>query len=207
MARYTGAVCRICRRYGEKLFLKGDKCVTRCVLERRPQPPGVRSPRRRKVSDRGLQLREKQKARSAYGLMEKQFRRYYDEAVHQAGVTGENLVRRLEMRLDNVVYRAGFAESRAAGRQTVRHGHILLNGRKTNIPSARVRVGDVIAWTPLGQKTGLFAYAKEAVKNKQIPQWLEVDQARLTGRVVGAPTIADADARFDPAVIVEFYSR
>lgn len=208
MARYTGAVCRICRRYGEKLFLKGEKCVTRCVLDRRPTPPGgTTTRRRRKVSDRGLQLREKQKARFTYGLMEKQFRRLYDDAVRQPGVTGENLVRNLEMRLDNVVYRMGFTESRNAGRQTVRHGHIALNGRKTDIPSARVKVGDVISWTPSGQKTELFAYAKEAIKNKHIPQWLEVDQSTLTGRVIGQPTLADADARFDPAVIVEYYSR
>ncbi len=208
MARYTGPVCRICRRYGEKLFLKGEKCVTRCVLDRRSSPPGGGAARRRrKISDRGLQLREKQKARFTYGLMEKQFRRLYQQAVRQPGVTGENLVRNLEMRLDNVVYRMGFAESRAAARQTVRHGHIMLNGRKTDIPSARVKVGDVIAWTPSGQKTELFAYAKEAIKNRHIPRWLEVDQATLTGRVVAQPTLADADARFDPAVIVEYYSR
>jgi small subunit ribosomal protein S4 len=131
MARYTGPVCRICRRYGEKLMLKGDKCVTKCTLDRRPTPPGAAQARRRKLSDRALQLREKQKARYTYGVLEKQFRRYYEDAVRRPGVTGENLVRMLEMRLDNVVYKMGFADSLRQARQVVRHGHIMLNGRKT----------------------------------------------------------------------------
>ena len=137
MARYTGPVCRLCRRYGEKLLLKGDKCFTKCTLDKRPTPPGEqKSGRRRKLSDRGLQLREKQKARYSYGVLEKQFVDYYEDAVRLPGVTGENLVRLLELRLDNIVHRLGFADSRKQARQLVRHGHIMLNGRKTDIPSA-----------------------------------------------------------------------
>src|SRR6266540_2496626 len=146
MARYKGPDCRVCRRQGEKLFLKGTKCLgPKCTIEKRPNPPGDQHKgRRRKVSDRGLQLREKQKARYAYGILERQFRRYYEEAVRRPGVSGENLVRILETRLDNVVHRLGFADSRDQARQVVGHGHITLNGRKTDIPSARVKVGDVI---------------------------------------------------------------
>src|SRR3972149_9287930 len=133
MARYTGPVCRLCRRHGEKLFLKGERCMTpKCAFEKRPTPPGYRLPRRRRVSDRSLQLREKQKACYTYGIMERQFRRYYSEAIRRAGITGENLVRLLELRLDNVIYRMGLGDSRAPARQPVRHGHILLNRRTTN---------------------------------------------------------------------------
>ena len=155
MARYTGAVCRLCRRYGEKLYLKGDRCFgPKCAFTKRPTPPGGASQRRRKVSDRGLQLREKQRARVAYGLLEKQFRRYYNEALAKTGVTGEILVRSLESRLDNIVYRLGFADSRKQARQVVRHGHISLNGRKTDIPSALCKTGDQIALTARGRMLG-----------------------------------------------------
>ena len=136
MARYTGPVCRICRRYGEKLMLKGDKCVTKCTLDKRSAPPGPPATRRRKLSDRALQLREKQKARYSYGVLEKQFVRYYKDAVRRPGVTGENLVQSLELRLDNIVHRMGFSDSLKQARQVVRHGHIMLNGRKTDVPSA-----------------------------------------------------------------------
>ena len=143
MARYNDAVCRLCRRNGVKLFLKGERCLSpKCAIERRPNPPGQRSPRRRKVSDRGLQLREKQKARQTYGLLERQFRKVYKEASRRQGATGENLLTMLEMRLDNAVYRAGLAESRAQARQVVRHGHITLNGHKADIPSIEVQIGD-----------------------------------------------------------------
>ncbi len=208
MARYTGPVCRLCRRYGTKLFLKGERCFTpRCAFERRATPPGDRVVRRRKLSDRGLQLREKQKARYTYGILERQFRRYYGKAIRRTGVTGDNLLSLLELRLDNVVYRLGFADSRNQARQIVRHGHIALNGRKTNVPSAVARVGDAITWTEGARKTELFKVAQEAVKNKQVPAWLSLDESTMTGRVLATPGPGDFDARFDPKIIVEFYSR
>jgi small subunit ribosomal protein S4 len=152
-------------------------------------------------------LREKQRARFTYGIMERQFRRYYREAVRRAGVTGETLVRLLEQRLDNVVYRLGFAESRAQARQTVLHGHILLNGRVTDIPSCAVRVGDEIAWSPKGQRSELMKIVQEGMQSKEVPDWLGVDAATMTGRVVTAPDVAQVGIKFDPAVIVEYYSR
>jgi len=208
MARYTGAVCRLCRRYGEKLYLKGDRCFgPKCAFTKRPTPPGGASQRRRKVSDRGLQLREKQRARVAYGLLEKQFRRYYNEALAKTGVTGEILVRSLESRLDNIVYRLGFADSRKQARQVVRHGHISLNGRKTDIPSAHCKVGDAIAFTPRGAKTEYAKIVTETLKSKQAPSWLSLETGALRGRVIGEPTLEQAEAFFDPNVIVEYYSR
>jgi small subunit ribosomal protein S4 len=209
MARYTGPVCRLCRRYGDKLYLKGDRCMTpKCAFERRPSPPGAQKfARRRRVSDRSLQLREKQRARFIYGLMERQFRRYYKEALHRAGVTGDNLVRMLEMRLDNAVFRLGFADSRSQARQIVRHGHISLNGRVTDIPSCALRIGDEIAWSEKGKRTELIKIVQETLQGKEVPDWLGVDAAAMTGRVLAQPDVAQAGAKFDPAVIVEFYSR
>ena len=208
MARYTGPDCRICRRQGEKLFLKGERCMgPKCAIERRNFPPGPRSTRRRKVSDRGLQLREKQKARFAYGVLEKQFRIYYQEASRRPGVTGENLVRLLEQRLDNVVHRLGWADSRDQGRQIVRHGHITLNGRKTDIPSAQVKVGDVVAWTPGGRATEYFKIRVDAAASTAAPGWLQLDREQMVGRVIGVPARTDADRTFDESVIVEYYSR
>jgi len=207
MARYTGPVCRICRRYGEKLMLKGDKCVNKCTLDKRPSPPGDRPARRRKLSDRALQLREKQKARYSYGVLEKQFVAYYKDAVRMPGVTGENLVRLLEMRLDNVVHRGGFADSLKQARQLVRHGHIGLNGRKTDVPSAATKAGDVIAWTEGGRKSEYFKFAQENIASKHIPGWLNVERAAMSARIVSAPEMGEAGAKFDPAVIVEYYSR
>jgi small subunit ribosomal protein S4 len=208
MARYTGSVCRLCRRYGQKLFLKGDRCFgPKCAFERRPTPPGMAVQRRRKVSDRGLQLREKQRARVSYGLLERQFRRYYDDAVRRAGVTGENLIRLLESRLDNVVYRLGLADSRKQARQLVRHGHVSVNDRKVDIPSALVRTGDRVGFSARGKKTEYAKMAAEAIAAKQPPPWLALDAASLSGRVVGTPTLEHAEALFDPKVVVEFYSR
>lgn len=208
MARYTGPDCRVCRRHGEKLFLKGERCMgPKCAIERRNQPPGPRSTRRRKVSDRGLQLREKQKARYAYGVLERQFRIYYEQAVHRPGVTGENLVRLLEQRLDNVVHRLGWADSRDQGRQVVRHGHISLNGRKTDIPSAQVKVGDVIGWTPRGRATEYFKVREAMAQSTATPSWLAIEREQMIGRVTGIPARADADRTFDESVIVEYYSR
>ena len=210
MARYAGPVCRLCRRYGDKLYLKGERCMgPKCAFEKRPVAPGQQrfGGRRRRPSDRALQLREKQRARYTYGIMERQFRRYYKQAVRRAGVTGENLVRFLEQRLDNVVYRLGFADSRPQARQTVLHGHILLNGRKTDIPSCAVKIGDQISWTPSGAKTEPFKIMQEAMQSKEVPDWLAVDAASMSGRVVALPDVAQVGAKFDPAVIVEFYSR
>ena len=209
MARYTGPVCRLCRRYGDKLYLKGNRCMTpKCAFERRPQPPGQqRFGRRRRVTDRALQLREKQRARFTYGIMEQQFRRYYRDAMRRAGVTGETLVRLLETRLDNVTFRLGFADSRAQARQTVRHGHIELNGRTTNIPSAALKIGDVITWSAQGKGTELYKIMQDSMQHKEVPDWLSIDVANMTGRVVTQPDISQAGAKFDPAVIVEFYSR
>jgi small subunit ribosomal protein S4 len=209
MARYTGPVCRLCRRYGDKLYLKGDRCMTpKCAFERRPQPPGQqRFGRRRRVSDRALQLREKQRARFIYGLMESQFRRYYRDAMRRAGVTGETLVRLLETRLDNVVYRLGFADSRSQARQIVRHGHIDLNGRTTDIPSCAIKVGDVITWSAQGRNSELYKIMQGGMQHKEVSDWLSVDAGNMTGRIVTQPDISQAGAKFDPAVIVEFYSR
>jgi len=208
MARYTGPDCRICRRQGEKLFLKGERCMgPKCAIQRRNYPPGPRSTRRRKVSDRGLQLREKQKARYAYGVLEKQFRLYYEEAAKRPGVTGENLVRLLEQRLDNVVHRLGWADSRDQARQVVRHGHITLNGRKTDIPSAQVKVGDTIGWTAGGRGTEYFKIRVDSAQATATPSWMQLDREGMVGRVTGVPARADADRTFDESVIVEYYSR
>jgi small subunit ribosomal protein S4 len=180
----------------------------KCAFERRPSPPGQqRFARRRRVSDRALQLREKQRARYTYGIMERQFRRYYREAMRRAGVTGETLVKLLEQRLDNVVYRLGFADSRAQARQIVLHGHIALNGRQTDIPSCHVRVGDEVSWSEKGRKTELFNIMQETLQGKEVPDWLGVDAASMSGRVIAEPDVAQAGMKFDPSVIVEFYSR
>ncbi len=208
MARYTGPVCRLCRRYGEKLYLKGDRCFSpKCAFNKRPTPPGAANQRRRKVSDRGLQLREKQRARVFYGLLERQFRGYYEESLRHTGVTGDNLVRSLESRLDNVVYRLGLADSRKQARQLVRHGHINLNERKTNIPSAQVKVGDQVGFTTRGARTEYAKTLQETIKSKQAPSWLTLDMAALRGRMISEPTLEQAEAFFDPNVIVEYYSR
>jgi small subunit ribosomal protein S4 len=208
VARYTGPSCRICRRLAEKLYLKGEKCYSpRCSIERRPFAPGQRSMRRRKVSDRGLQLREKQKARSTYGLLERQFRRYYSEAVRRKGITGENLLRILEMRLDNVVYRLGFADSRKQARQLVLHGHISINGRKADIPSHVIKVNDVIGWTARGEKSEIFKVVREQVTDRSLPSWLSLDSEQMTGMVLSPPSMEDIGAKFDPATVVEYYSR
>lgn len=208
MARYTGAVCRLCRRHGEKLFLKGDRCFgPKCVFTKRPTPPGGAGQRRRKVSDRGLQLREKQRARISYGLMERQFRGYYNEALRKTGVTGDLLIRSLESRLDNVVYRLGLADSRRQARQLVCHGHISMNDRKIDIPSAQVKVGDNVGFSPRGAKTEYAKVVQETLRSKQQPSWLSLDLGAMRGRVIAEPTLEGAEALFDPNVIVEYYSR
>lgn len=208
MARYTGAVCRLCRRCGEKLMLKGDRCFTpKCAVDRRAKPPGQHLAKRRRISDRGFQLREKQKARYAYGVLEKQFRRFFAQAAKQPGITGENLLVLLERRLDNVVYRLGFADSRSQARQLVQHGHILLSGRKTNIPSCLVREGDTISWREGSTKTEYYKILLEGIKAKSVLDWLSLDKQNLVGQIVSLPTPDDVDTKFEVKSIVEFYSR
>lgn len=207
MARYTGPVCRICRRFGDKLFLKGDKCFTKCTLERRSTPPGMRSMRRRRISERGTQLREKQKARYMYGILERQFRRYFAEAGRRPGLTGENLVSVLEMRMDNVVYRLGLADSRAAARQLVLHGHLALNGRPHNIPSALLRPGDEVSWRESARDKDPYKRAQASAQGRLIPPWLNRDPQSLTGRVLAPPARSEIEARIDERLIVEYYSR
>jgi small subunit ribosomal protein S4 len=209
MARYTGPVCRICRRHAQKLMLKGDKCITNCTLDKpgRNNPPGQRLARRRKVSDRGIQWKEKNKARSVYGILERQFHGYYKDAVSRPGITGENLVRTLEMRLDNVVMRTGFADSRNQARQFVRHGLIAVDGKKVNIPSYQVRSGQEVGWTSRGRASEAFKIQQGGIASAVKPSWVSVDEGTMTARVNNEPTVADAEVQFDPAVIVEYYSR
>ena len=208
MARYASAVCRLCRRSGEKLMLKGSRCFTpKCAFERRAKPPGQQPLRRRRLSDRGAQLREKQKARYSYGIMERQFRRLFGEAERQIGITGENLLMLLERRLDNVVYRLGFADSRAQARQIVQHGHIIINGRKNDIPSSLVKEGDVIGWKKASTKSGYYQQVAASIDSKVIPSWLSLDGENLVGRVLSMPTPEDVEAKFQGQSIVEFYSR
>lgn len=208
MARYTAAVCRLCRRSGEKLMLKGSKCITKCVLDKRSKPPGQQATRRRpRISERGLQLREKQKARYSYGLLEQQFRRLFAAAERQPGITGENLLVLLERRLDNVVYRLGFADSRAQARQLVRHGHILLNGHRTDIPSCLIKEGDTISWKPTSTESEYYKQLVKDITSKQVLNWLSLDKQNLVGQVLSLPTPDDIEAKFDGKSIVEFYSR
>jgi len=207
MARYTAAVCRLCRRSGEKLMLKGSRCFTKCTLDKRSTPPGQQFARRRRISDRGLQLRKKQKARYAYGIMERQFRRLFAQAERQSGITGDNLLVLLERRLDNVVYRLGFADSRAQARQLVQHGHILLNGRKTNIPSCLVKEDDTITWRQESAETEYYKQLKQSIEAKSILNWLSLDKQNLVGRVLSLPTPDDIEAKIDGKTIVEYYSR
>ena len=207
MARYTAAVCRLCRRVGDKLMLKGSKCITKCTLDKRPKPPGQVFGRRPRISERGLQLREKQKGRYTYGVLEQQFRRLFAEAERQPGITGENLLVLLEKRLDNVVYRLGFADSRAQARQLIRHGHILLNGRKTDTPSCLVKEGDTIGWKAESTKTGYYKQLVKDIQSKSVLNWLSLDKQNLVGQVLSLPTPDDIDSKVDGKTIVEYYSR
>lgn len=211
MARYIGPVCKLCRREEEKLYLKGERCFgEKCALERRNYAPGMHGRKgqfRRKVSDYGLQLREKQKARRIYGVLERQFRRYYQEALKRPGMTGATLLSILERRLDNVVYRLGFAESRAQARQLVRHGHFEVNGRKTNIPSMILRPGDVVAVCQSSYNNGYFSVVKELLPERKVVEWLSRDDNRLSGQVLSMPTREQIDVPLQEQLIVEYYSR
>jgi small subunit ribosomal protein S4 len=211
MARYNDAVCKQCRREGEKLFLKGERCLTpKCAVERRPYPPGLHGRQaqfRRKVSDYGLQLRAKQKAKRVYGVLERQFRRYFREAERRRGLTGTNLLVLLESRLDNVVYRLGFAFSRPQARQLVRHGHFEVNGRKVNIPSYLVQQGDVIAVRRGSRKLMGFKEIALDLEHRAVPDWLSRDEETMSGRVMSMPEREDIDITINEQLIVEYYSR
>jgi len=208
MARYSGSVCRLCRREGMKLFLKGDKCFKeKCPVERRGYPPGQHGRRRRRVKEYGLQLREKQKVRRIYGILERQFRRYFEEADRRKGITGENLLLLLERRLDSVVYDMGFASSRTQARQWVTHGHIQVNGRKTSIPSFGVSEGDEISVKVKSRKNDFIKRAVETAQGRGIPPWIELDAENFTGRVKTLPTREDIKFPIKEQLIVELYSR
>jgi small subunit ribosomal protein S4 len=208
MARYTESVCRICRREGAKLYLKGSRCYSKkCAFERRPTPPGQHGVRRRKVGEYGMQLREKQKVRKTYGVLERQFRNYFIAAENQPGVTGENLLRSLETRLDNVVYRAGFAPSRAAARQLVAHRHFAVNGTPTDIASYRMRPGDVVSVRENRRDREPFKVAKETLRTHQAPIWLSLDIDKLSASVASAPSRDQMPLDLNEQLVVEYYSR
>ena len=208
MARYRGSVCRLCRRETQKLYLKGDRCYSdKCAVERRTYPPGQHGQSRGKLSDYGLQLREKQKVKRMFGLAEKQFKLTYVRASGMRGVTGHNLLMLLETRLDNVVYRLGFANSRTQARHWVRHGHFLVNGKKVNIPSLRLKVGDMIAVREKSREVAEMKSAMEAVARRQIPAWLETDAAAFQGTLKALPAREDLTMPMQEQLIVELYSR
>ena len=206
MARYTGATCRLCRREGMKLFLKGDRCYTdKCAFARRSYAPGQHGADKKKMSNYGVQLREKQKARRIYGVLESQFRSYYEKAEHMKGITGENLLKLLEVRLDNVAYKLGYGASRNEARQLVTHGHFLVNGKKVDIPSYKVSVNDVI--TVCEKSRGTEKFKTFAENPKALPKWLEANPDNFEGKVVAEPTREDIDVPVNETLIVELYSK
>ena len=206
MAKYTCADCRQCRREGQKLFLKGERCTSKkCAMERRPVPPGQHGQGRKKASEYSVQLREKQKAKRAYGLLEKQFHSYYEEAERMRGVTGENMLALIERRLDNVVYRMGIGASRAQCRQIVNHGHITVNGKRVDIPSYQVKLGDVIAVNEAKKDNAIFKELRGA--RIVMPKWLEFDTETLVGKIIDNPKREDIDLNINEQLIVELYSK
>ena len=208
MAKYRGPVCRLCRREGEKLFLKGSRCMTeKCAIERRSYPPGQHGQARPRISDYSLQLREKQKLRRIYGLQERQFRGIFERAERQSGVTGEALLRLLETRLDNVVYRLGFGASRKEARQLINHGHLLVNGRKLSVPGALMKAGDVVEVRPGSRELVPIQSALAAVDGRGIPEWLELDKAAFKGSVRALPTKDQIVLPVNEQMVVELYSR
>jgi len=208
MAKYTGASCKLCRREGQKLFLKGERCYgNKCAISRRAYAPGQHGAQRKKLSEYGVQLREKQKAKRFYGLLESQFRKYFEMASRKKGITGELLLQILETRLDNVVYRLGFATTRAEARQLVTHGHFEVNGKRVNIPSYLVKVNDTISVCEKSKKSVRFKEILDVTGSKVVPKWLEVDQENLTGKVVALPTREDIDLQVQEHLIVELYSK
>jgi small subunit ribosomal protein S4 len=208
MARFIGPVCRLCRRSGDKLMLKGDRCFgVKCAVDRRAKPPGPHAAQRRRMSDRGVQLREKQKAKYSYGIFERQFKRFFANAEKKSGITGDNLVVLLERRLDNVIYKLGFADSRSQARQLVLHGHLLVNDCKVSIPSYMVNEGDTIKWREGSKKTEYFKIIAEGIKSKTVPAWLNLDRESLIGQVVSLPSSDMIEPKFEPTSVVEWYSR
>jgi len=208
VAKYRGPVCRLCRREGEKLFLKGTRCMTeKCAIERRSYPPGQHGQARPRISDYSLQLREKQKLRRIYGLQERQFRGIFERAERQTGVTGEALLRLLECRLDNVVYRLGFGASRKEARQLINHGHMLVNGRKLSVPGAMIRVSDVVEVRQSSRDLLPIQAALSAVDGRGIPEWLELDKAALKGTIRALPTKDQIALPVNEQMVVELYSR
>ena len=208
MARYTGPSCKLCRREGTKLFLKGERCTSgKCAFDHRSTAPGQHGAARKKVGEYGKQLREKQKARRYYGVLEKQFRHYYDMAEKMEGITGTNLLILLERRLDNVIYRMGMAESRKEARQLVLHAHFTLNGKKVSIPSILIKAGDVIAVKESSKENAKIKALAEALATKTSPKWIEKDAANLTAKIVSLPARDDIDFEFDEQLIVELYSK
>lgn len=208
MARYTGPVCRLCRREGQKLFLKGDKCYSeKCAINKRAYAPGQHGQGRKKLSEYGVQLREKQKARRYYGVLESQFEKYFDMAEKMKGITGENLLSILESRLDNVVYRLGFAMSRPEARQVVRHGHVTVNGKKVNIPSYLVKPGEVIALCEASKGMEKFKQVLEATASKPIVKWLDLDRNTCQAKVLSLAAREDIDLELQETLIVELYSK
>jgi small subunit ribosomal protein S4 len=209
MARYSGPVCRLCRREGMKLFLKGERCYTeKCAIEKRNFPPGQHGKTRKaKLAGYGVQLREKQKVKRIYGVLEDQFRRYFEAADRQRGITGETLLQLLERRLDNTIYRLGLATSRPQARQLVRHGHFLINGKKVDIPSYSLRIGDTVTVRTTSQKSPTLLHAIEEVKGRGIPGWLTFDAAGMTGKVMSLPTREQINLPVQEQLIVELYSK
>jgi len=211
VARYVGSVCRLCRREGIKLFLKGDRCFTeKCAIEKRNYAPGQHGKGVRmkaKLQGYGLQLREKQKAKRLYGMMEGQFRLFFDRAAQEKGVVGETLLQKLERRLDNVTFRLGFGSSLRQARQLVRHGHVLVNGKRLNIPSFQVRAGDVVALGQRAAKNALVQAAVDTAKGRGLPKWLELDQAEMKGKVLSLPARDDVNFPIQEQLVVELYSK
>ena len=208
MARYTGPACKLCRREGKKLYLKGERCTSgKCALDRRSTAPGQHGAAKKKMGEYGIQLREKQSTRRYYGVLEKQFKNYYEEAARKEGMTGENLLVLLERRLDNTVYRMGLAESHRDARQLVLHAHFTLNGKKVNIPSILVKPGDVIAVKESSRDSAKIKGLAEALESKTAPKWLDVDKTNLTAKVVSFPAREDIDYDFNEQLIVELYSK
>ena len=208
MSRYSGSVCRLCRRENQKLFLKGDRCNTdKCAFERRGYPPGQHGQGRIKFSEYGLQLREKQKIKRIYGMIEGQFRNLFERADRMKGITGSNLLTMLERRLDNVAYRSGFANSRAEARQLVRHGHFLVNGKRVNIPSYLIQKGDQVEVREKSRTKATIVNALEGVKRREIPQWIELDAAALKSRIRDLPARDDITAPMEERMVVELYSK
>lgn len=208
MARYTEALCRVCRREGEKLLLKGDRCYTdKCAVERRKYPPGQHGQGYRKLSDYGVQLREKQKVRHIYGILEKQFRRYFYEADRRKGITGEVLLQLLETRLDNIVYRMGFAADRRKARQFVSHGHFLVNGKKVNIPSYTVKGGDIVEVKESSRDIPEIVDSLSKAEHRGIPPWIELDSANMRGKVLHIPSREEIQLPVQEQLIIELYSK